>query len=362
MILLATTGNGSLDIYSQKLSKNLNVPVVRSDVYQKFIRCRSLSWWSPWAVRTIWHDWRFIQRLNRLGDAVHLPNHHFGRYGNFLRVPFIITVMDLIRYLDLKGYGTFVHRPNSRDRFYLNLDYKGIKKAARIIAISQATKNDLIHYLNIPEERISVVYLGVDPKVFCPVPHRLYNHPYVLFVGSEQPRKNLVQLLKAFSWLKKETRFKDLKLVKVGEAGGEEADFRKQTMKVINSLNLNQEVIIVDRVPESELPVYYSGAAVFVLPSLYEGFGLPPLEAMACGCPVITSNATSLPEVVGDAGIMVDPYDTDNLAKAMRQVLTNDELRADMVRKGLEQSKQFSWEKAAEQTQEIYNKVAELRL
>jgi len=164
-------------------------------------------------------------------------------------------------------------------------------------------------------------------------------------------------LLKAFSWLKKEARFKDLKLVKVGQAGGEEADFRKQTMEVINSLNLNQEVIITDIVPESELPVYYSGAAVFVLPSLYEGFGLPPLEAMACGCPVITSNTSSLPEVVGDAGIMVDPYDADNLAKAMRQVLTNDELRADMVRKGLEQAKKFSWERAAEQTQEVYGKV-----
>ena len=105
------------------------------------------------------------------------------------------------------------------------------------------------------------------------------------------------------------------------------------------------------------MPAYYSGARVFVLLSLYEGFGFPPLEAMACGCPVITSNISSLPEVMGEAGIMVDPYDTDNLARAMRQVLTNSELRGDMVRKGLEQSKKFSWEKAAKQTQEVYNEV-----
>ncbi|TET14699.1 MAG: glycosyltransferase family 1 protein, partial [Dehalococcoidia bacterium] len=109
--------------------------------------------------------------------------------------------------------------------------------------------------------------------------------------------------------------------------------------------------------PEADLPAYYSGAEVFVLPSLYEGFGFPVLEAMACACPVITSNTSSLPEVTGEAGIMVDPHDTDSLAQAMRQVLTDSELRDNMIEKGLEQSKRFTWEKAAEQTLEVYNKV-----
>ncbi len=128
-------------------------------------------------------------------------------------------------------------------------------------------------------------------------------------------------------------------------------------MGIVESLKLSSEVIFTDFVPNMDLPAYYSGAEVFVLPTLYEGFGFPVLEAMACACPVITSNNSSLPEVVGEAGIMVNPYDIDSLAQAMRQVLTDSELREDMVRKGLEQSKRFSWEKTAEQTLEVYNKV-----
>jgi len=358
MLLVETIGSSSMDMYSRKLAEKLDIPVFYTDIYEKCVECRNISWLSPEAVRTFWHDWRFVRRLNRLGDIVHLPNHHLGRYGNFLRVPYIITVHDLIRYLDLKGYGPFIHYPNFRDRFYFNLDYKGIKKAKRIIAVSLATKNDLIHYLGIPDERISIVYHGIDHKLFRPVSHRIHNDPYVLFVGSEHPRKNFAGLLKAFSKLKGEPTFKDLKLVKVGRAGGQEADYRGQTLEVVKALGLVNKVIFTDVVPEADLPAYYSGAEVFVLPSLYEGFGVPPLEAMACGCPVVTSNASSLPEVVGEAGIMVNPYDTDSLAQAMRRVLTDDKLRDNMVRKGLEQAKRFSWEKTANETLEVYNKVA----
>jgi glycosyltransferase involved in cell wall biosynthesis len=189
------------------------------------------------------------------------------------------------------------------------------------------------------------------------VSHRIYNYPYILFVSTEHPRKNFTTLLKAFSQLKSEPRFKKLKLVKVGDAGGQEIDFRNQTVGVIESLNLSSEVIFTDFVPEADLPAYYSGAEVFVLPSLYEGFGFPVLEAMACACPVITSNTSSLPEVTGKAGIMVDPYDTDSLAQTIKIVLTNSELSDNMIRKGLEHSKKFTWEKTAEQTLEVYNKV-----
>jgi len=358
MILVVTVGNSSIDLYSRKLSEKTNISVLHSDIYQKIAECRNVSWLSPQAVKAIWHDRGFVRKLNKLGDIVHLPNHHLGRYGNLLKVPYIITVHDLIRYLDLKRHETFINRPNLRDRFYLNLDYKGIKRAKRIIAISQTTKNDLMHYLNIPSERISVVYLGVDHKLFRPVSHRIYDYPYILFVGSEQPRKNFTGLLEAFRQLKTEPRFKDLKLVKVGRAGGQEANFRRPAMEVIETLGLADEVIFTDFVPEADLPIYYSGADVFVLPSLYEGFGFPVLEAMACGCPVVTSNTTSLPEVVGEAGIMVNPYDADSLAQAIRQVLTDSELRDNMARKGLEQAKKFSWEKTAKQTLAVYNKVA----
>ncbi len=362
MLFVVTVGNGSMDTYSYKLAERLDIPVVCTDIYQKFRQSRNISWLSPQAIKAIWHDWRFVRMLNRLGDIVHLPNHHLGRHGNLLKVPYIITVLDLIRYFDLKGHRTLIHHPNLRDRFYLNLDYQGIKKAKRIIAVSQATKNDLMHYLGIAEERISVVYLGVGHSLFRPVSHRIYDNPYVLFVGTEHPRKNFITLLKAFSQLKSEPRFKGLKLVKVGKAGGQEADFRGQTMKVIDAQGLVNEVVFTDFVPEADLPAYYSGAKVLVMPSLYEGFGLPVVEAMACGCPVITSNTSSLPEVVGEAGIMVNPNDTDSLAEVMRRVLTENKLRDDMIRKGLEQSKRFSWEKAARETLEVYKKVAELEL
>ncbi len=129
-------------------------------------------------------------------------------------------------------------------------------------------------------------------------------------------------------------------------------------MRKLESLGIIQAVIFVEYVSELDLAYYYSSAALLAYPSFYEGFGFPPLEAMACGCPVVTSNTSSLPEVVGEAGIMFNPYDTDSLVEAMRQVLTDGELRNDMVRKGLEQAKKFSWEKAARETQEVYNKVA----
>jgi len=357
MLFVVTIGNGSMDIYSSKLAEELDVPIVYTDIYQKFRQSRNISWLSPQMVRATWHDWRFIRMLNKQGDSVHLPNQHLGRYGNFLRVPYIITVHDLIRYLDLDGEETLISRPNRRDRYYLSLDYEGIRKATGIIAVSQSTKDDLIHYLDIPDERISVVYEGIDHSLFQPVSHRIYNYPYILFVGSEQPRKNFPTLLKAFSQLKSEPRFKELKLVKVGKAGGQEANFRNQTMGIIESLNLSSEVIFTNFVPEADLPAYYSGAEIFVLPSLYEGFGFPVLEAMACACPVITSNVSSLPEVAGKAGIMVNPHSIDSLAQAMRQVLTNSELRDSMIRRGLEQAKRFSWEKAAEQTLKVYNKL-----
>ncbi len=357
MFFVVTVGTGSMDIYSSKLAEKLDVPIVYTDIYEEFRQSRNISWLSPRAIKATWHDWRFVRMLNKLEGSVHLPNHHLGRYGNFLRVPYIITVHDLIRYLDMDGEETFIRSPNRRDRHYLNLDYKGIRKATRIIAVSQSTKDDLIHYIGIPDERISVVYEGIDHSLFQPVSHRIYNCPYILFVGSEHPRKNFASLLKAFSRLKSEPRFKELKLVKVGSAGGQEADFRGKTMETVKALELVNEVIFTDFVPEADLPAYYSGAKVFVLPSLYEGFGFPVLEAMACACPVITSNNSSLPEVTGEAGIMVDPYDTDSLAQAMRQVLTNSELSDNMIRKGLEHSKRFSWGKAAEQTLEVYEKV-----
>ena len=356
--LVVSAGPGAMDSYSQKLAENLDVPKAYTDIYQRIRERFNIPWFSLEALKAIPQDWNFLRRLNRLRGIVHLPNQHFGRYGNFLRIPYIITVHDLIRYLDLKGYETYIHRPNHRDKFYLSLDYKGIKKATRVIAISEATKRDLMHHLGILDEQISVIYLGVDYTTFKPsLQTSQLGHPYILFVGSEHPRKNLPNLLRAFKRLKEQPRFKKLKLVKVGKAGGPEIDFRSQTVGIMNSLNLNQEVIFTETVPKEDLAAYYRGAKCFVFPSLYEGFGLPLLEAMACGCPVISSDSSSLPEVVGEAAIKISPHDIEGLAGALEKILTDRELREDLVAKGATQAARFSWKQTAKKTLEIYKEV-----
>jgi len=297
--------------------------------------------------------YKLARSIRRQGGMVHLSNQHFARYALFLNRPFIVTVHDLVRCCFNFDPETII---------LLNLDKRYIKRASHIIAVSQNTKSDLVNYLRIPESRISVIYNGVNHSIFKPYkPYQMrpYHHhkPYILYVGSERRCKNLGRLLEAFAQLKRE--FPELKLVKVGGPRRSE-QFRDETMKKLSRLGLElpQDVIFADHTSELELAYYYYSAALLCYPSLYEGFGLPPLEAMACGCPVVTSNTSSLPEVVGGAGIMVDPYDTQSLVRAMRRVLTNDKLRDSLVRKGLEQARKFSWEKTAELTLEVYDRVA----
>ncbi len=355
--LVATVGTGSMDLYAGKLAENLDVPKLYTDIYQRVAELFNISFFNPKAIRAVGRDWQFIRTLNQQDNILHLPNQHLGRYGLFLRVPYIITVHDLIRYFDYKGYSTFIHRPNLRDKFYLSLDYRGIKKAVRIIAVSHSTKRDLIQHLGIPEERISVVYEGIDHRLFKPTSRRLVDYPYILFVGSEHPRKNLGGLLRAFAILKSEGSFPGLKLVKVGKAGGPEAEFRKHSRQLIDGLNIAGDVIFTDYIAEADLPAYYSGAECFVLPSHYEGFGFPPLEAMACGCPVIVSNAASLPEITGEAALKVEPQDSNALAEAIYRVLRDKRLRQELISRGFEQAKQFSWERTARETLAVYRSV-----
>ncbi len=355
--LVVTKGVGAMDIYVEKLAEKLDVPKVYTNIYQRIAKSFNISWLSLDVLRFIREDWQFVRTLNRQDGILHLPNQHLGRYGFFLKVPYIITVHDLIRYFDLKGYSTFIHRPNLRDKFYLSLDYRGVKKATRVIAVSQATKHDLVQYLGIPKERISVVYQGIDHQLFRPTSRRLVDYPYILFIGTEHPRKNFVGLLKSFSKLKNQGNFKDLKVLKVGRAGRLGTEFRKHTLRVVNELGLSSEVVFTDYVAPEDLPAYYSGAECLILPSFYEGFGLPPLEAMACGCPVIVSNLASLPEVAGDAAIKVNPDDIDSITNAIYEVLTNERSKRELVSRGFERARQFSWEKTAKETLKVYESV-----
>ena len=330
-LLIVTTEKSGVDKYSQEIAQRLDVRTIESRRYLSLIEAYQLS-----------------RLLGSQDDIIHLPNQNFARYGLFVKNLYIVTVHDLVRLCF--GFTT----ETISERILLKLDIRGIKRASHIIAISQTTRNDLITYLKIPGDRISVIYNGLDHSLFKPYKVRILDKPYILYVGSERPRKNLDRLIEAFAVARKE--FPELLLVKVGVAGRAQ-EYREEIMRKLESLGITQAVIFVEYVSELDLAYYYSSAALLAYPSFYEGFGFPPLEAMACGCPVVTSNTSSLPEVVGKAGIMVNPYDTDSLVEAMRQVLTNRELRDDMVTKGLEQAKKFSWERTARETQEVYNKV-----
>ena len=234
------------------------------------------------------------------------------------------------------------------------------QEADVVIAISEATKCDIVTHLGIPEDKIHVVYAGVAPH-YRPVvdsaslrqtlsTFRLTPNEYLLHVGTLEPRKNLRRLVEAYALLVKEAPVPVPELVLAGAGGWN----YQEILALIKGLGLQDRVRCIGRVPAEVLPALYSGARVFVYPSLYEGFGLPPLEAMACGTPVITSNTSSLPEVVGDAGIMVSPTDVTALAEAMASMLFDPD-RCQILREaGLQRAAQFSWKRAAHEMLEIY--------
>jgi len=321
-----------MDKYSQELARRLPVKQIPT---RRYLSLRQ--------------SLRLMHVIQREKDIVHLPNQHLARYALLRRRPFIVTVHDIARF----HFGFDSETP--LERLMLKLDVLGIRRASHVIATSRNTRKDVVEHLGVPEERTSLVYNGMDCGVFQPRAGESRNGVYILYVGSERPRKNLGRLFEAFAELKRE--FPDLKLVKVGPSG-RSTDFRRDVMLRLVSLGIAADVVFVDYVEESELAEYYRSAALLAYPSLYEGFGLPPLEAMCSGCPVVTTNTSSLPEVVGDAGMMVDPHDTAAWVEAMRRVLTDGVLRDEMIRKGLERSRMFSWDKTAAETAGVYRRVA----
>lgn len=262
----------------------------------------------------------------------------------------IVTCYDLI---------PWIYERNRSLKWRLNM--AGLKKADRIITISEFSKSEIIKYLGYPEDKIRVIYPAVDHNHYHErrdkeILNRFSiseNDKIVLYVGSEQPRQNLPFLIKGFSKLKK--MLPDIKLLKIGNSQWRGA--RGELLKLIKELNLQNDVIFVGYVPEEELPKFYNAADLFVYPCLYTGWSLPCLEAMACGTPVITSNVSVLPEVVGDGGITVDPYDIDGLANMVYKVLTDDSLKENLIRKGLERAKWFTWDRAAKDTLKVYEEI-----
>ena len=229
----------------------------------------------------------------------------------------------------------------------------------RVIADSQATKRDLVRLYGLPDERVSAVLLGVadgfSPRAALEIEPVLVRHgiagPYVLAVGSLEPRKNLPALFEAFAGLR--AAGLPHRLVVVGRTAWKAAPIFRR----LEELGLGDAVVLTGYVADADLPALYAGAACFVFPSLYEGFGLPPLEAMACGTPVVASNAASIPEVVGDAALSVDPRDGDALGRAIQRVLEDPTLAADLRRRGLARATHFSWRRTAAEHAAIYAAV-----
>jgi len=301
------------------------------------------------------------------------------RYFFYCRIQKKIPEYDLyfianqnLSFLKLRPRVVFCHDiihqvyPRSKKYWLLSkLLYAGLRKAEFIISASESTKRDLLRFHLIPEERISVVYRGLNRERFKPDSSDLTNigqkyrlsprHRYVLHVSSETPRKNVDGLIKAFYQLKTKHKLTNLKLLKVGNPQYQRD--RKRLLDLIKRLGLQEDIMFLGYVPEEDLPELYNIAELFVFPSFYEGFGLPALEAMACGTPVITSNSSSLPEIVGDTGIMVNPYNISDLAEAMHKVLGNKELRKNMISRGLKRASLFSWETSAQETLKICETV-----
>ncbi|BBL81179.1 glycosyl transferase family 1 [Rubrobacter xylanophilus] len=357
---VSADGSGSMPTCSRQLAERLGVPEFRTGVWFRTVRDLDAPALSLATLRALREDLRLAWTLNSLGGVLHLSHHHLGRYGLFLSRPFLITVHDMIRYLDLTGERLLIQPLNARERLFLRMDYAGIRRALRVVAVSEHTRSDVVRRLGIPEERVRVIHNGLDHGLYRPVrgPRPLAN-PYVLFVGAEHPRKNLKTLLGAFAALKRDRRFRRLKLLKVGDAGNPEAHFRRPVEKEIRRLGLRGEVVFAGRVPQELMPLYYSHAECLAFPSLYEGFGLPPLEAMACGCPVVASNASAVPEVAGEAALLADPRDPRALAGALERVLSDGGLRRSLSRRGFARASLFTWERAARETRLLYEEVLE---
>jgi glycosyltransferase involved in cell wall biosynthesis len=235
------------------------------------------------------------------------------------------------------------------------------RRATRIMTVSESSKRDILHFVDVSPDRIDVIYNGYDERFGVPpveedvrVRERYQlQGSFVLYAGTVKPHKNLERLIEAFHLVRKQG-LEDLTLVLIGDEISKYTALRR----AVHRYQLHKQVRFLGYMPQETLAVMYRLARVFVFPSLYEGFGLPPLEAMASGTPVVTSNASSLPEVTGDAAILVDPYDPHAIAEGIRQVLTDESLRQALVQKGLQRATQFSWERSVRRIREIYDQAA----
>ena len=286
-------------------------------------------------------------------DVFHAP-HYVLPAG--VRCRSVVTIHDCIHLMFPQ------YLPNRAAYAYARASmWAASRRSDRILTVSEASKRDILHFFNVPPEKIVVVYNAIDEHFGVTPPAEdvarvreryQLDHQFVLYVGNIKPHKNLVRLIEAFDELRR-TGFDEVKLLIIGDQISRLPALRR----AVHGHKLHKHVRFLGYVSDQTLSVLYRLASAFVFPSLYEGFGLPPLEAMASGTPVVTSNVSSLPEIAGDAAILVDPYDVDSIVDGMRRVLSDPALAAELRRKGIERAREFSWERSVAKTRQVYQQI-----
>ncbi|MGA9039517.1 MAG: glycosyltransferase family 1 protein [Terriglobales bacterium] len=340
---LIGSGKSVADLNS--LSPNFkNIPLPETDTTVKgYMECRAI-----------------LKRLKC--DLLHVP-HLFWLPRN-LPCPYVMTVHDLLEHM----YGARGSSGLKRS-LHFQLTRRVLRGAERILAVSNFTKNEIEKVFGIPSSHLEVIHNAIDPRFlhghateadrqFLAERYQI-THPFLLYAGRISPHKNLVRIIEAFSALKaelfKEEKYPDLKLIIIGDELSKHPDLRRTVVRG----GVQNDVRFLGFVPIDVLRIFYDAAKIFVFPSLYEGFGLPPLEAMAHGTPVLTSNASSLPEVVGGAAVMVNPENVFEIMRGMHRVLLDQALREKLKQRGYEQVKKFSWDESARKILGVYEEVAD---
>jgi len=285
-----------------------------------------------------------ILRLAKRSECLHVPHYNAPLAWS---KKLIVTVHDLIHL----HFTHYLDSPMAKIYAKIMLPVV-LEKASAIIAVSEYTKQDLVSVFGIPPQKITVIYHGIDAQ-FQEVKLPAGKLAYFLYVGLLKPHKNIGTLLAAFRRLQQEANFQPVKLVLVGKA-----DTKHEVVKTwLREMAENKMIEWVSEASDEDLIRYYQGASALILPSRYEGFGFPLIEAMACGTPIIASDAASIPEIASDAALYFDPASSDELAQAMKQILTDTQIRTQLIDKGRVRRQVFSWTNAARKTLQVYESV-----
>lgn len=332
-------------------------------VFKKFsnVQIKSLKIPNKLLNFSFWYlGWPHIDKLVGGADAVFLPNIIF--YGVSKKTKLILTVHDL----SFERYPETLSLKRRLWHAFIN-PKKMCQRADKIIAVSNSTKNDIISLYKIKSEKVIMIYSAVDDK-FTQIDRNdlkllsvkeKYKLPYkfILYLGTIEPRKNITGVIRAFDQLQKEAHRNDDKevqkyaLVIAGASGWKQEEIYRE----IHNATFVKHIQVTRFVEEEDKEYFLNLASLFVYPSFFEGFGFPPLEAIKCGIPIITSNNSSLPEIVGDGGILVDPDKPDEIFRAMKEILKNRELKEKLIQKGLKRSKEFDWKKTAREFLDMIN-------